>query len=56
MLEDFGISVTTLTPLLSDSTYDISIAHDSVKHELTKPIGVDAFYAHARAPDHVIAF
>jgi hypothetical protein len=43
LLTDFGVSVTTPTPVLSDNTCAISIARDSVKHELTKHIGVDAF-------------
>jgi hypothetical protein len=30
--------------LLSDSTGAISIAHDPVKHELTKHVGVDAHF------------
>ncbi|KAK1652005.1 hypothetical protein QYE76_069810 [Lolium multiflorum] len=51
--DDFGVSVTTPTPLLSDSTGAISIARDPVKHELTKHIGVDAFYT--RAQDDVVA-
>jgi hypothetical protein len=42
-----GVSVTTPTSLLSDSTGAISIARDPVKHELTKHIGVDAFYTRA---------
>ena len=42
LLQDFGVSVTTPTLLLSDSTCAISIARDPVKHELTKHIGVDA--------------
>ncbi|KAK1601079.1 hypothetical protein QYE76_018385 [Lolium multiflorum] len=41
LLADFGVSADAPTPLLSDS---ISIARDPVKHELTKHIGVDAFY------------
>jgi len=36
LLEDFGVSVSMTTPLLSDSTFAISIARD-VKH-----VGVDA--------------
>jgi hypothetical protein len=48
LFADFGVSVTTPTPLLSDSTGAISIARDPVKHELTKRIGVDAFYTRAR--------
>jgi hypothetical protein len=47
LLADFGVSVTTPTTLLSDSTGAISIARDPVKHELTKHIGVDAFYTRA---------
>jgi hypothetical protein len=45
----------TPTPLLSDSTGAISIARDPVKHELTKHIGVDAFYTCANVQDQVIA-
>jgi histone deacetylase 1/2 len=55
LLADFGVSVTTPTTLLSDSTGAISIAHDPVKHELTKHIGVDAFYVRAAVQDQVIA-
>jgi hypothetical protein len=32
------------TPILSDSTGAISIACDPIKYELTKHIGVDAYY------------
>ena len=55
LLEDFGVSVTTPTTLLSDSTCVISIARDPVKHELTKHIGVDAFTVCAGVQDHVTA-
>jgi hypothetical protein len=55
LLIDFGISVTTPTPLLSDSTGAISIACDPVKHELTKHISVDAFYTRANVQDQVSA-
>jgi hypothetical protein len=44
LLEDFGVSVSILTPLLSDSTWAISIARDPVKQELTKNVGVDAHF------------
>jgi hypothetical protein len=47
LLADFGVSVTTPTTLLSDSTGAICIARDPVKHELTKHIGVDVFYTRA---------
>ena len=55
LLEDFGVTFTTPTTLLSDSTGAISIARDPVKHELTKHIGVDAYYVFAAVQDHVIA-
>ena len=54
LLEDFGVFVTTPTTLLSDSTGAISIARDPVKHELTRHIGVDAFFVRAAVQDHVI--
>ena len=55
LLEDFGVSVSGLSPLLSDCTGAISIARDPVKHELTKHIGVDASYTRAHVHDDVIA-
>jgi hypothetical protein len=54
LLADFGVSVMTPTPVLSDSTGAISIAHDPVKHELTKHIGVDAFYTRAQVQAQII--
>jgi hypothetical protein len=44
LLEDFGISVSMLTLLLSDSTGTINIACDPVKYELTKYVDVDAHF------------
>jgi hypothetical protein len=44
LLDDFGVSISMSTPVLSDSTEAISIAHDLVKHELTKHIGFDAHF------------
>jgi hypothetical protein len=44
LIENFDVSVSMLTPLLSDSIGDINIARDLVKHELTKHIGVDAHF------------
>ena len=55
MLEDFGVSVTTPTTLLSDSTCAISIVRDPVKHELTKHIAVDASFIRAGVQDHITA-
>jgi hypothetical protein len=43
LLKDFGVSV-SMSTLLSDSTGAISIAHDPIKHELTKHVGVDAHF------------
>jgi hypothetical protein len=48
LLEDFGVSVSMSTPLLSDSTGAISIARDPVKHELTKNIGVNAHFTRSQ--------
>jgi hypothetical protein len=48
LLEDFGVSVSMPTPLLSDSTGAISIARDPIKHELTKHIGVDAHFTRSQ--------
>jgi hypothetical protein len=42
LLENFGVSISIPIPLLSDSTWAISITRNPVKHELTKHIGVDA--------------
>jgi hypothetical protein len=54
LLEDFGISVSITTPLLPDNTGAISIARDPVKYELTKHIGVDAYYTQSQVHDGVI--
>jgi hypothetical protein len=43
-LENFGVSISMPTPLLSDNTRTISIARDPVKHELTKHVGIDAHF------------
>jgi hypothetical protein len=56
LLEDFGVSISLSTPLLSDSTRAISIARDLVKHELTKHIGVDAHFMRSQVQDCVITF
>jgi hypothetical protein len=51
LLDDFGVSVMTPTPLLSA----ISIARDLVKHKLTKHIGIDASFVRASVHDQIIA-
>jgi hypothetical protein len=55
LLTDFGVSVTTPTPFLSDSTGAISITRDPFKHKLTKHIGVDAFYTRGQVQAQVVA-
>jgi hypothetical protein len=55
LLEDFGVSVSMPTPLLSGSTGAISIARDLVKHELTKHVGVDAHFTLSQIQDGVVA-
>jgi hypothetical protein len=56
LLEDFGVSVSIPTLLLSNSTGAISIARDPVKHELTKHVGVDAHFTWSQVQDGVVAF
>jgi len=55
LLADFGISCDAATPLLCDNTGAIHIANDPVKHELTKHIGVDAFFTRFHCNQHTIA-
>jgi hypothetical protein len=55
LLENFSISVSMSTPLLSDSTEAISIARDPVKHKLTKHVGVDARFIRSHVQDGVVA-
>jgi hypothetical protein len=54
LLEDFGVSVSMSTPLLSDSTRAINIARDPVKHELTKHVGIDAHFTQSQVQDGVV--
>ena len=54
LLADFGISCAAATPLLCDNTGAIQIANDLVKHELTKHIGVDAFFTRSHCHQHTI--
>ena len=55
LLADFGISCDAPTPLLCDNTGAIRIANDPVKHELTKHIGVDAFFTRSHCQQNTIA-
>jgi hypothetical protein len=54
LLDDFGVFVSTSTPLLFDNTGAISIARDPIKNELTKYFGVDAYYTRALVQDDII--
>ena len=53
LLEDFGVMACSPTPL---SFGAINIARDSVKHELTKHIDVDASYMRSQRGSSVCAF
>ena len=55
LLADFGIPCDAPTPLLCDNTGAIQIANDPVKHELTKHIGVDAFFTRSHCHQKTIA-
>jgi hypothetical protein len=48
LFEDFDVSVSMSTHLLSDSTRAINITRDPVKHELTKHVGVDAHFTRSQ--------
>jgi hypothetical protein len=56
LLEDFGVSVSMPTSLLSNSIGAISIARDPVKHEVTRHVGVDAHFTRSQVHDGVVAF
>jgi hypothetical protein len=55
-LADFGIVCVDPTPLLCDNTGAIHIVNDSVKHELQKHIGVDAFFTRSHCHQKTINF
>jgi hypothetical protein len=55
LLADFGIPCDAPTPLLCDNTGAIQIANDPAKHELTKHIGVDAFFTRSHCHQKTIA-
>jgi hypothetical protein len=54
LLEDFCVSVSMPTTLLSDSTGAISIARDPIKHELTKHVGVNAHFTRSQVQHGVV--
>ena len=51
MLQDFGVPVTSPTPLHCDSIGALQVVADPVNHELTKHIGVDAHYTRCSVRD-----
>ena len=53
-MADLGVLCDTPTSLLCDSTAAIQIANDLVKHELTKHIGVDAFFTRSHCQQSTI--
>jgi hypothetical protein len=55
LLDDFGVSVSIPTPLLSDGTEAISTICDLVKHKLTKHIGIDTHFTRSHIQDGVVA-
>jgi hypothetical protein len=55
LLDDFGVSVSIPTPLLSDSTGVISITRDPTKHEFTKHIDIDTHFTRPQIQDGVVA-
>jgi hypothetical protein len=50
---DFGIALSS-AHVHCDSTCTISIVQDSVKHELTKHVGVDCFYIQSIVQDKYV--
>jgi hypothetical protein len=54
-LDDFGISCDVTTPLCCDNAGPIQVANDPMKHELTKHIGVDAFFTLPRCHQKTFA-
>ena len=54
LLADLGVSCGTPASLLCDNTSAIQIATDPVKHELTKHIGVDAYFTRSHCQQSTI--
>jgi hypothetical protein len=54
LLENFGVSISMSTPLLSDSICAISIARDPIKYEFTKHVDVDAHFTRSLIQDGVV--
>ena len=54
LLADLGVSGDAPTTILCDSATAIQIANDLVKHELTKHIGMDAFFTRSHCQQSTI--
>jgi hypothetical protein len=54
LLADFGIVCDGPTPLLCDNTGAIHIAHNPVKHKLTKHIGVNVSFTRSHCHQKTI--
>jgi hypothetical protein len=55
ILADFGVALSSSTPVHCDNTGAISIAQDPVKHELTKHVGVDCFDVRSGIQDKIVS-
>jgi hypothetical protein len=55
LLTDFGVALSSSTPVHCDSTSAINIAQDPVKHELIKHVGVDCFYVRSSVQDKIVS-
>ena len=54
MLQDLGVSIASPTPLHYNITGVHQIIVDPVKHELTKHIGVDAYFTRCSVRDQTV--
>ena len=55
LLQDLGVSVTSLAPLYCDSTGALQVAFDPTKHELTKHVGVDTHFTRCLIHDQTVS-
>jgi hypothetical protein len=55
LFKDFDVFVSIPISLLSNNTCAISIACDSIKHELTKHIVIDAHFTQSQVHDDIVA-
>jgi hypothetical protein len=55
LLTNFGVALSSSTPVHCHGTGAINIAQDPVKHELTKHVGVDCFYVRFGVQDKIVS-